>query len=96
MNFYLDPHQKLMWSILAREPSYIQVSWRSVKYFLCNPADKQPTNMGETTTALVEVTGDIRRDNKFPQNIDLKTELVKQHQPSCRELGEKETLQKKA
>ena len=35
------PHQKLMGSILGQDPSSIQVSSKSVKQFLCNPADKQ-------------------------------------------------------
>ena len=41
---YLDPHQKLMGSIVGQEPSSIQESWKPVQEFLCNPADDQPIN----------------------------------------------------
>ena len=39
-SFYLDQHQQLKGSILGRDPSSIQVSWKSVVWFLCRPADK--------------------------------------------------------
>ena len=43
----MDPDQKFMVSVLAWDPSAIQDLWKSVQWFLCNPADKptnQPTN----------------------------------------------------
>ena len=32
-----------MGSVLGRDPSSVQVSWKSIKHFLCNPAYK-PTD----------------------------------------------------
>ena len=43
-----------MWSILNRDLSSMQVSWKSV-VFLCHPAHKQLTDMGKNITSLVEV-----------------------------------------
>ena len=37
LSLYPDPHQKLMRSILGRDPSSIHVSWETV---LCNFDDK--------------------------------------------------------
>ena len=42
-SFYLDQHQKLMGSVLGRDPFSIQVWWKCVDQSLCNSAD-QPTN----------------------------------------------------
>ena len=39
-SLYLEPPQKLMGFILGRDPSSIQVSSKSIQYFLYNPADK--------------------------------------------------------
>ena len=43
LSFYPDLHHKLMGFIPDRDPSSIQVSWKSVQQFLCN-LDHKPTN----------------------------------------------------
>ena len=40
---YPDLHQKLMMSVLGRDPSPIQVPWKYIHQFLCYHADN-PTN----------------------------------------------------
>ena len=44
-SLYQDLHQTLMRSILGQDSLSIQVWWKSVEWFLSNPADK-PTNRG--------------------------------------------------
>ena len=50
-SLYLDRHRELTGSVLGRDSSSVQVLWKFVLQFLCNPADKstdqltnQPTN----------------------------------------------------
>ena len=54
MSLYVDQHHKLMRSFLGRDPSSIQVLWKSVQQFLSNPADK-PSKQQNNQPA-----GDIR------------------------------------
>ena len=46
---YPDQHQKFMGPILGWDASFIQVLWKSVLKFFCNPADK-PTEQKQTQT----------------------------------------------
>lgn len=52
---YPNQHQKSMGSILSWDPSSIQVFWKSVQRFLCDPAEKpinqQPTNQATKQAA---------------------------------------------
>lgn len=47
-SLYPDQHQKLIGSFLGRDPSSVQVSWKSVQHFLCNPAYKNQLTNKET------------------------------------------------
>lgn len=54
-SLYLDPHQKLMNGVYSGPTPIL---WKSVWYFLCNPADKpanKRTDRGENINSLAEV-----------------------------------------
>lgn len=61
LSLYSDPDQKLMGSILGRDPSTIQVSWKSIWWVLLNPACKQTNGWNKQEAASIKNAYIIQR-----------------------------------